>query len=292
MLLLTSLLRGMYIKSFSLAIFLSLAGLVAISQNTNTANNGLFLTDSSKTYISIYTEEGAGLINIYDGNSTSRTKIGGGFMSLTNTPNNAYGTFLPLNLSQDRTYKLPNNSGIIPLSVNGNLPDSAGNITISPGGTSIVNDADNRVTTALGNGQFNAESNLTFDGLTFSVNGNVGIGTSGSNGYRLAVNGNALFTKIIVKEYSAWPDYVFNNTYKLPSLKYTEDFIKKHSHLPDIPSAEKVKSEGLDLASMQALLLRKVEELTLYAIEQNKKIKILQEEVNILKKRGKIVTKL
>ena len=61
-----------------------------------------------------------------------------------------------------------------------------------------------------------------------------------------------------------WPDYVFNSTYQLRPLAEVEAFIKTNSHLPEIPSAEEVANEGIDLAEMDASLLKKIEELTLY----------------------------
>jgi hypothetical protein len=179
----------------------------------------------------------------------------------------------------------PNNASedlVLTTDANGNVKLKA----ISTGSSvAINNDADNRLTTALGNGQFNAENNLTFDGSTLAIN-TAGILPSNYTGYKLAVNGNALFTRVKVRESASWPDYVFANTYKLPSLKEIEAFIKQHKHLPEVPSAEEVKKEGIDLGDNQAILLKKIEELTLYVIEQNKKIETLSKEVENLKKKN------
>ena len=103
--------------------------------------------------------------------------------------------------------------------------------------------------------------------------GQVAIGTTDTKGYKLAVNGDAIFTKVKVKQYGNWADYVFAPNYKLPSLKEVEDFIHLHRHLPGVPSTGVVEKEGLDLGSNQTVLLKKIEELTLYIIEQDKKIK-------------------
>lgn len=73
-----------------------------------------------------------------------------------------------------------------------------------------------------------------------------------------------------------WPDYVFDKDYSLLSLKDTEHFINEHGHLPGVPSANKIESEGLDLAEMNKVLMRKVEELTLYIIDQNRRIEELE----------------
>lgn len=82
----------------------------------------------------------------------------------------------------------------------------------------------------------------------------------------------------------AWYDHVFNPDYKLMSLEEVETFVKQNSHLPDIPSEKQVNTEGFDLAEMNGLLLKKVEELTLYMIEQQKRITHLENEVLVLKK--------
>jgi len=110
------------------------------------------------------------------------------------------------------------------------------------------------------------------------VAGSVGIGrTSVPSGYKLAVAGNIIAEKVVVKLQSAgWPDYVFNNDYKVKSLAEIESFIKANNHLEGVPSAAQVSSNGIDVAEMNAILLKKVEEMTLLMIEQDKAIKSLQ----------------
>lgn len=71
---------------------------------------------------------------------------------------------------------------------------------------------------------------------------------------------------------SNWPDFVFDSAYQLPALNKVEQFIRQHKHLPEVPSANEVQKDGLELGGNQALLLKKIEELTLYLIEQNKKL--------------------
>ena len=124
------------------------------------------------------------------------------------------------------------------------------------------------------------------EGLRISTDGSVLIGTSNNvQGYKLAVNGDALFTKVKVKASSAWPDYVFNKDYKLTPLEYVENYIASHQHLPGVKSAEQVKNEGLDVAENQAELLKKVEELTLYIIELNKKVNSLEKKNEVLNRK-------
>ena len=101
---------------------------------------------------------------------------------------------------------------------------------------------------------------------------------SGDNNANLYVNGTMKAYEIEVKILN-WSDFVFDNDYKLRSLKEVEDYILLNKHLPDVPSEEEVKEDGVSLGEMDALLLQKIEELTLYVIEQNKKIKVLEEQI-------------
>jgi hypothetical protein len=109
--------------------------------------------------------------------------------------------------------------------------------------------------------------------------GNVGIGTTDTKNYKFAVNGSAIFTKVVVKAYSNWPDYVFHANYRLRPLSEVEEYIKQYHHLPEVVSAEEVEKNGLDVGDNQATLLKKIEELTLYMIEQNKKIEALNKKI-------------
>lgn len=108
---------------------------------------------------------------------------------------------------------------------------------------------------------------------------NVGIGTNDTKGYKLAVNGAGIFTKVKVKEFGAWPDFVFEPSYQLPTLQEVEQYVTTNKHLPDMPAAATVAQEGLDLGEMNRKLLQKVEELTLYLIEGNKKNEALERQL-------------
>ncbi|WP_205509897.1 hypothetical protein [Longitalea arenae] len=119
------------------------------------------------------------------------------------------------------------------------------------------------------------------DVLTVGGSGNVGInsalaiGTTDTKGHKLAVAGSAIFTKVTVKTYP-WPDYVFNASYRLRPLSEVEQYIKQHHHLPEVASAAEVEKNGLDLGNNQAALLKKIEELTLYVIDLEKRMKELE----------------
>lgn len=99
---------------------------------------------------------------------------------------------------------------------------------------------------------------------------NVGIGTSTPNAaYKLAVNGVIAATEIRVTQ-NALPDYVFEDSYPLASLEEVEAAIRRLGHLPGMPSAAEAAAEGVGIGEMQSLLLKKIEELTLYVIDLKK----------------------
>ena len=107
--------------------------------------------------------------------------------------------------------------------------------------------------------------------------GSVGIDTdqaSNTDNYKLAVNGNIRAKKIVVE--TNWMDKVFDKEYVLPSLREVEDYIKANGHLPNIPSGKEIETNGGDLGELVKLQMQKIEELTLYVIELNKKIEKLQ----------------
>ncbi|MEN5195889.1 hypothetical protein [Sphingobacterium faecium] len=111
---------------------------------------------------------------------------------------------------------------------------------------------------------------ITLPGGKWTSAGNVGIGTDVPK-EKLSVNGNIRAHEIKVESTAAtWPDYVFKDDYQLTSLKDVEKFIQSNGHLPDVPKAELVEKEGYSLNEMDKILLKKVEELTLYILELNK----------------------
>ncbi|MCP4456808.1 MAG: hypothetical protein GY816_02085 [Cytophagales bacterium] len=96
----------------------------------------------------------------------------------------------------------------------------------------------------------------------------------------LYVDGNSYFTEVNVTSSSPWPDFVFAKDYDLKPLNQVETFIKENQHLPDVPSAKEVEENGINVGDMNAVLLKKIEELTLHLIEQNKQLEKLQLQVN------------
>jgi hypothetical protein len=135
----------------------------------------------------------------------------------------------------------------------------------------------------VGIGTITPAATLDVNGTTYSRKMYVGlpdaniITNMGSNNL-LAVNGTAVFVKAKVAVYgqTTWPDYVFSPSYNLTPLDSLEQFIQLNKHLPEIPSATDVQKNGIDLGDTQVLLLKKIEELTLIIIEQNKRIEKLE----------------
>ena len=122
------------------------------------------------------------------------------------------------------------------------------------------------------------------------ITGNITIGNNVSQ-RQLDVNGIIKARRVKVTQ-TEWPDYVFDMNYDLPPLLSIEKFIQQNKHLPNIPSADSVRANGLDLGSNQAALLRKIEELTLYIIEQRKLIDAQGRKNDMLENRLEVIEKL
>ena len=155
----------------------------------------------------------------------------------------------------------------------------------------IYNSAGNAFQINNGGPDYNLHFQL-YNGSGSSINGNVlvingsdgsvGINTASTFGYKFAINGTAIATSMTVKAYGTWPDYVFKKTYRLPSLTAIKTYIDQNHHLPEMPSEQQVVKDGINLGEMNKLLTKKVEELTLYLIEQNKRIEKLESQIKTI----------
>ncbi len=191
------------------------------------------------------------------------------------------------------------------LTVNGLTPDTSYNFTVfaedAAGNTSNSSNTA-AIVTLIGTGitdytSENANLNtVDWTARDLFADRNIGIGTTDTQGYRLAVAGNMIAEAVRVELQVNWPDFVFSKDYDLPQLEKIKAFIALNGHLPNIPSAKEVENSGIDLGSMDAKLLQKIEELTLYLIEQESEIEKLKEENEkmqlLLKRMDRLESKL
>jgi hypothetical protein len=115
--------------------------------------------------------------------------------------------------------------------------------------------------------------------MSIDGTGNVGIGTTVTGTNKLAVEGTIAARRMRVTQTSPWPDFVFDPSYQLLSLKEIENYVAVNKHLPAIPSAKEVEKNGQDLGEMNRALLQKVEEQTLYLISLQKQVDQLKQLV-------------
>ena len=130
--------------------------------------------------------------------------------------------------------------------------------------------------------------------MRLTANGNLGIGTTNPGSYKLAVNGN-IHAKEVKVDLTGWLDYVFKEGYDLPTLSAVEQHIQEKGHLINIPSAREVEEKGIQLGEMNKLLLEKIEELTLYTLEQEKeiqKLKAQNSKIELLERENKKMVEL
>jgi hypothetical protein len=228
------------------------------------------------------------------GNTTGTDNIGIGIGAGTGITSGIYN--LILGTSSAPTLTTGNYNTLIGSNITGLSPTLSNNIILADGqGNRRIN------VNELGNvgiGTTAPAEKLDVMGSVYA-NDKIFIGTRGDGtlanpaltttqlggGHKLFVNGSAIFTKAVVRLTGTWPDYVFEPTNKLPTLAEVEAYIAKHKHLEGVPSASEVKEKGIDLGDNQTILLKKVEELTLYMIELNKKVEVLAKENEALKKK-------
>ncbi|BFP40641.1 hypothetical protein FGF1_14860 [Flavobacteriaceae bacterium GF1] len=237
-------------------------------------------------------------INLIEGNGSSNTDV----WSLARmTTGGAGDSSLRINFG---TANIHNNPSVMAIKSNGNvgigttnptglLEVRSGNnngIRFNYGNTSSIsflpNDGDsqfhishtldNRLT--ISQGASVAQVKL----LTIKNTGEMGIGTTTPDA-KLAVKGSIHAEEVKVDLNVPAPDYVFKDGYDLKSLQEIQDYIKEHGHLPNVPSAQEMEEDGIELGGMNMKLLEKIEELTLYTLDQENELKTLKEDVKKLK---------
>ena len=168
---------------------------------------------------------------------------------------------------------------------------SAGNVgigTVTPAHALDVNGAINATEIRLNGEVFNPTVwNQAGADINY-MSGTVSIGTAVvPQGYKLAVDGNIVAEEVQVLLSDIWPDYVFDEDYELKPLEEVETYIEENSRLPGMPSADEVKKNGISVGKMDALLLQKVEELTLHLIALKKENQMLKKDIESLKNNKK-----
>ena len=163
-------------------------------------------------------------------------------------------------------------------------------VDIKPGGSSTgLLWSSLNLYSAPGPGSHNLNVHITSEGNSYFKNGSLGIGTDAPDS-KLTVKGDIHTREVRVDmEGAVGPDYVFEPTYNLLPLSEVESYIKANKHLPEIPSAKEMEKEGLNLKEMNLLLLKKVEELTLHLIKQEK---LNQEQAELLAGQAKEIADL
>ncbi|MDD5571632.1 MAG: hypothetical protein PHD97_10840 [Bacteroidales bacterium] len=214
--------------------------------------------------------------------SGSHSGLGNGILFLENiTGNIGVGTFTPKEkLDVIGTGRFGNANGYINIGFNSvnSMLDNFGT------GSLLINYYSGK-DVVVGGKNANNGTFTTNHSTYLAVNdGSVGIGTGNTGSFKLAVEGKVGAREFRVTQTSPWPDFVFDNNFKLLPLKELENYISKNNHLPDMPSAKDIEKEGgIDLGKTQIQHLQKTEELYLYLLQMNNKILDLQKENELLK---------
>lgn len=159
-------------------------------------------------------------------------------------------------------------------------------IQMSAGGTDIgyLRARDGNLQLAVNSGNTSGKLQLMTKNktrMTIGADGRIAIGDDAkfAAGYLLSVNGKIIAEELLVQLNESWPDYVFSDNYKLMNFEQLKSYINTNNHLPNIPSAEKMKN-GINVGEMNKLLTEKVEELTLYILQMHEEIEQLKKKVN------------
>jgi hypothetical protein len=218
-----------------------------LARNSGVASTLFLARDGSKVQLGNGTEATGTKLHITSGNDAGLTDNLSGYIMM--------GSQAGSNMVLDNNEIQARNNGV------------AANITLqNSGGNVYIGDVSN----------FTNSHRLGVDGNAV-ITGAVRIGTTVTPaGYKLAVDGKAICTELLVRLVPNWPDYVFTKNYSLLSIPELEDFIRKNNHLPNIPAAKTIEAAGLNIGEMQKLQMEKIEELTLYIIELKKEIELLK----------------
>ncbi|MFN4233597.1 MAG: hypothetical protein ACK4IK_02195 [Bacteroidia bacterium] len=139
---------------------------------------------------------------------------------------------------------------------------------------------------SFGSGLSISRQNQSVPDVIITADGSVGIGSSNTGTFKLAVDGKVGAREFKVSLENPWPDYVFEENYKLMTLEDLKEFINKNKHLPGIKNSKEIKNDnGYEIGLMQIKLLEKIEELTLYILQLNAENKVLKQKIDLLTKK-------
>jgi hypothetical protein len=253
-------------------------------RGNSTSNTILRIANNGYVGIGTNTTGWENTIRFEDDHSSSRIQVFSGNGGLMNfyTDNNEIVKFAikndgSISWNDDQSYLSSNEGGSIELNASntaGRKPfiDFHRGFTAQDWNFRIINEEDNQLS-------FRNSSNNPTICLKNDI---VGIGTDNPDGnFRLSVDGKIKAKGIKVQ--ANWSDFVFKPGYNLKSVKEVESFIKENGHLPEIPSEQEVTENGIELGEISSKLLQKIEELTLYIIEQDKRLENLEKENENLK---------
>lgn len=188
------------------------------------------------------------------------------------------GVFLePKDLENSSTFiRLRDEGHGIEVDNNGDMSITAGDNTMSMQSTNI--------TMAGATIGLTSDNTMDLQSTNITLTGKVGINTNNeSDTYALAVDGGILTNEVFIKNVDEWYDNVFAKDYKLLSLSDLKRYVNEFGHLPEVPSETEVLAEGYNMAEMQSILLKKIEELTLYTLKQQEELEMLKQTIEELK---------
>jgi hypothetical protein len=265
------------------------------AQSLLLTGNTLSISNGNSVVLPTYTQTPQTVTQL--GNVVTLSDGGGSFTLPTFTDIDAQSLTITgntLSISNGNTISLPTTS-----------VTAGNNVTVTGNGSTATPFLVSSIDTSLyaSNGSINQstttnsnrivdmnDSNIWFDTSSSATNGKMYLGSTAvfpnsTGNYKLFVEGGILTEKVKVALRSSanWADYVFADDYKLMTLKEVEKFITANKHLPGVDSASELSKNGLDIAEMQSKQMEKIEELTLYIIEQNKALEKTQKEMEELK---------
>jgi hypothetical protein len=257
--------------------------MAAISAGAQWGTNGTHIYNTNTGYVGIGTNNPTSILDIYSPSTTPYLQVGSPYSGSGNPIYNI-GVLQLKNTSSGDLYYIGIRKSTLGTEAIQSVYDAT-TTTWRAFSYFNVNTRKYEIRSGVGNAEFLNSGNFTFSNtgnVLLNNTGSVGIGMGAvaiPSGVKLAVNGK-INCKEVEVTLTGWSDFVFNDNYNLKSLNYVESFIKENKHLPGVPSEKEVIEKGVNLGEMDAILLKKIEELTLYMIELKKENEDLKSKLN------------